>query len=61
MIRRQLGPFSEGFRTLATTGATPASDRLMGKAMARSLPWVMLIWAGVIAAALLGVLKPLAG
>ena len=58
MIRRNLGPFSEGFRTLATTGATPVSDRLMSEAMGRCIPWVMLIWAGVAASALLGVFKP---
>lgn len=58
MIRRHLGPFSEGFRTLAATGATPVSDRLMSEAMGRCMPWVMLIWAGVVVSALLGVFKP---
>ncbi len=58
MIRRNLPPFMEGFRTLASTGATPASDRLMIDGMARCRPYVLMIWAGVAASGLLGVLKP---
>jgi hypothetical protein len=61
MIRRNLGSFSEGFRTLAKTGATPVSDKLMSEAMGRSMPWVILIWVGVAVSALLGVFKPWSG
>jgi membrane associated rhomboid family serine protease len=58
MIRRNIPPFIEGFRTLAASGATPESDRKMTEGMAACRPYVLLIWAGVAISALLGVLKP---
>jgi hypothetical protein len=61
MIRRYLPPFVEGFRTLATTGPTPESDRLMIDSLARCQPYVLLIWAGILLSALIGVLKPTLG
>jgi hypothetical protein len=61
MIRRLLPPFIEGFRTLATTGPTPESDRLMIDGLARCRPWVLAIWAGILLSALLGILKPSLG
>ncbi len=61
MIRRNLPPFSQGFRTLASTGATPESDRLMIDSLARCQPYVLLIWAGVALSALIGILKPSLG
>jgi len=61
MIRRNLPPFVQGFRTLATTGPTPESDRLMSDALARCQPYVLAIWAGVALSALIGILKPSLG
>jgi len=61
MIRRNLPPFVEGFRQLATSGPTPESDRLMIDSMARCRPYVLLIWAGIAVSALLGILKPTFG
>ena len=58
MIRRNLPPFTAGFRKLATTGATAASDRLMIDSLASCQPYVLLIWAGLALSALLGILKP---
>jgi hypothetical protein len=58
MIRRNLPPFVQGFRTLATTGPTPESDRLMRGALAKCQPYVLAIWAGILVSALLGILKP---
>jgi len=58
MIRMKLPPFIEGFRTLASTGPTPESDRQMIDGMADCRPYVLLIWAGVAISALIGVLKP---
>ncbi|MFM7434264.1 MAG: hypothetical protein ACKO3O_12285 [Gammaproteobacteria bacterium] len=58
MIRMKLPPFIEGFRTLASTGPTPESDRQMIDGMAACRPYVLLIWAGVAISALIGVLKP---
>ncbi len=61
MIRRNLPPFVQGFRTLATTGPTPESDRLMSGALAKCQPYVLAIWAGILVSALLGILKPSLG
>jgi len=61
MIRRLLPPFIEGFRTLATTGPTPESDRLMIDGLARCRPWVLAIWAGILLSAWLGIIKPSLG
>jgi hypothetical protein len=57
MIRRNIPPFIEGFRTLAASGPTPESDRKMTEGMAACRPYVLLIWAGVAISALIGVLK----
>ena len=61
MIRRNLPPFALGFRTLATTGATAESDRLMSDSLARCQPYVLSIWAGILLSALIGILKPSLG
>ncbi len=58
MIRLKIPPFIEGFRTLATTGATPESDRMMSEGMGACRPYVLIIWAGVAISALIGILKP---
>ena len=58
MIRVTIPPFIEGFKVLASTGPTPASDKLMTDGMAASKPYVLLIWAGVAISALIGILKP---
>jgi hypothetical protein len=61
MIRRNLPPFIEGFRMLATQGATPESDRKMHDGLAACRPYVWAIWAGVALSAFLGIWKPGAG
>ncbi|MEZ5498246.1 MAG: hypothetical protein R3E77_02325 [Steroidobacteraceae bacterium] len=58
MIRINLPQFMAGFRQLAASGATADSDRDMIDGMAKCQPYVWLIWAGVAAAALIGILKP---
>jgi hypothetical protein len=58
MIRRNIPPFVEGFRTLAATGATPESDQKMIDGMGACRPYVLAIWAGVAIEALIGVFKP---
>jgi hypothetical protein len=58
MVRRNIPPFIEGFRTLAATGATPESDRKMIDGMGACRPYVLAIWAGVAIEALLGIFKP---
>ncbi len=58
MIRRNIPPFIEGFRVLASTGATPESDKKMNDGMGACKPYVLAIWAGVAIEALIGVFKP---
>ena len=58
MIRRNIPPFVEGFRTLASSGATPESDQKMVLGMGACRPYVLAIWAGVAIEALIGILKP---
>ncbi len=58
MIRLKIPPFIEGFKTLASTGPTPESDRLMNEGMGACRPYVLIIWAGVAISALIGILKP---
>jgi hypothetical protein len=58
MIRRKLPPFIEGFRVLASKGATPDSDRLMHDGIMACRPYVWAIWIGVALSAWLGIWKP---
>ncbi len=58
MIRVKIPPFIEGFRTLASTGATPESDQKMMAGMSACRPYVLAIWAGVAISAFLGIWKP---
>jgi hypothetical protein len=61
MIRRDLRPFGPSWVALVTGGAsTPAIEEGIGGAIERSEKWVRLIWVCVIAAAVLGIVKPLA-
>lgn len=58
MIRRGLPPFIAGCAALAAGRETPESDRAMAASLARMRPWVLAIWAGLAASAVLGVAKP---
>jgi heme/copper-type cytochrome/quinol oxidase subunit 4 len=58
MIRRGLPPFIAGYAALAAGRETPASDRAMAASLARMRPWVLAIWAGLVASAVLGIAKP---
>jgi hypothetical protein len=58
MIRLKLPKFTAGFRQLVAGGATAESDQAMIDGMRACRPYVLYIWAGVAAAALLGILKP---
>lgn len=61
MIRRDLRPFGPSWVALVTGGAsTPEIEEGIGGAIERSEKWVRLIWVCVIAAAVLGIVKPLA-
>jgi hypothetical protein len=58
MIRVGMPPFIEGFRALAADRATGETDRRMQQSLARVRPWVLAIWVGLLASAVLGVVKP---
>lgn len=58
MIRISLRPFGPAFGALMATGSTPEVERDISGAMRRAVPWVYSIWALVLLAALLGVVKP---
>ena len=58
MIRRALRPFGPAFGALMTTGSTPEVEQGIVGSIRRSEPWVYGIWAMVVLAAVLGVIKP---
>jgi hypothetical protein len=58
MIRRALKPFGPAFGKLMTTGSTPEVEQGIVGSIRRSEPWVYCIWFMVLAAAVLGVIKP---
>ncbi len=58
MIRRALRSFGPPFGALMTTGSTPEVEAGIVGSIRRSEPWVYAIWALVLMAAVLGVIKP---
>lgn len=58
MIRRALRPFGPAFGTLMTSGSSPEVEQGIVGSIRRSEPWVYGIWAMVLLAAVLGVIKP---
>ena len=58
MIRRALRPFATAFRNMAVQGASDADNAAMTASIARVRPWVLVIWAGLIVEAYLGVVQP---
>lgn len=57
-IRLRLRAFGPAFGTLTATGSTPQVERALRGSVDGCLPFVWTIWASVLAAAVLGVLKP---
>lgn len=58
MIRISLKPFGPAFGQLMSSGSTPEVEAAIGGSMRRAVPWVYAIWALVLVAAFLGVVKP---
>jgi hypothetical protein len=58
LIRRELKPFGPAFGQLMTTGSTPEVERAIVGSIKRCEPYVFAIWGLVLAAAVLGVIKP---
>ena len=58
LLRSRLDPLRQGLAELAVTGPSPALDERMRASVAGSRPWSTAIWVALLAAALLGVVKP---
>jgi hypothetical protein len=58
VLRVRIRPFVDGVRALATAGPSPAVDAAMRASLAESKVYVLLMWTGLLAAALLGVVQP---
>lgn len=57
-IRKMLAPFGPAFAALMRDGASEATNATIATSLDRARPFVLLIWALLIAAAFLGVAKP---
>jgi hypothetical protein len=57
-IRLTLRPFGPAFGALMGGGSTPEVERALKRSVDGCLPYVFGIWAAVLGAAALGVLKP---
>jgi uncharacterized membrane protein AbrB (regulator of aidB expression) len=58
VIRTKLPRFVEGYRQMVMNGASTESDRKMSESLRACRPYVLAIWAGIAASALLGIFKP---
>jgi hypothetical protein len=58
LLRDRLGPLRQGLAQLVTAGPSPELDETMRVSLARSRPYSLAIWVALLAAALLGVMKP---
>jgi len=58
MVRVGMPPIVDGFRKLATTGASDADNLRMQAGLAKVRPWVLATWVGLLAEAVLGVMRP---
>lgn len=58
VIRRVFAPFGAAFARLGSEGSTPEIERAIDTSLQRTRPFVMVIWACLIAAAVVGVTKP---
>ena len=57
-IRAVFAPFGQAFAALATTGSNPKIEADIHRALSRARPFVLAIWVLLIAAAWLGLTKP---
>lgn len=58
MIRVKLRPFGAAYAQLQASGSTPALEKTIRGSVRGSIPYVLVIWAMVLVAAFLGVVKP---
>jgi len=60
-IRAVIKPFGPAFGQLMREGSTPELEATLGSSVARARPFVLVIWAGLVVSAALGIFKPLLG
>ena len=58
MIRKLFAPFGAAFGRLASEGSTPDIEQAIDTSLRRTRPFVIVIWACLIGAAAVGVIKP---
>jgi len=58
LLRARLAPLRQGLAELATAGPSTVREEAMRVSLARSRPYSVAIWLALLAAALMGVLKP---
>lgn len=58
LMRLRVGPLMAGLGKLATEGASADTDRMMAASLKRTRPWVLAMWAAILLAAFIGVVKP---
>ncbi|MFV2019979.1 hypothetical protein [Micromonospora sp. LOL_023] len=58
LIRVTLRPFGPAFARLMADGSTPSTEAAISGSIARAVPWVFFVWAMVLVATVLGVVKP---
>ena len=58
MIRKLFAPFGAAFGRLASEGSTPDLEQALDTSLRRTRPFVIVIWACLIGAAAVGVIKP---
>lgn len=58
MIRRVFAPFGPAFGALVTTGSTPEIEQTIDTSLKNARPFVIVIWACLIGAAAVSVIKP---
>ncbi|MCC5861334.1 MAG: hypothetical protein JJT93_05410 [Gammaproteobacteria bacterium] len=57
-IRAAIRPFGPAFGRLMQEGSSPEVEAQLGGSVARARPFVLVIWAGLVVAAALGIFKP---
>ena len=61
MIRVRGAPIGPALRSVLSSGSTPELEAVIRTTFARTRPFVLLIWAGLVLAAYLGIAKPTFG
>ena len=58
LMRLRVAPLVAGIGKMAVEGPSPETDHMMSTSLSRTKPFVLAMWAALLLAALLGVIKP---